>query len=381
MDLFKFKDKNMIKIPLIALGIWFLTILALMLLAIGADDQPHTLGDVYMRFVSRWDSNSFVQIARDGYVLEGDQRYLIAFLPLYPYTMRFLHLLTGMEVWLCGVVISTICGQAAALVLYRLLLKNMDREDALFGVILFLLYPFSFFMMTGMSESMYLLFLFLTVYYIREEKYIISGVFAFLTTLTRLPGLSVGIVMFCEFAKFFFQWCKKKDKVLLQKLLKLALAMLMALAGFAVYMQINHALFGDPLQFMKFQQENWSQHMTSPIEVFKTAIMQLTSADSYGASFTVGVGAANLFAFFVFTAGLVWCLAKKNWRDAVYQALYSFLCLSASWLLSGARYTLGAYPIFEMQAALSRKHKTAAAVVYAVFYLVMCWFYYQNAIY
>ena len=121
--------------------------------------------------------------------------------------------------------------------------------------------------------------------------------------------------------------------------------------------------------------------MTSPIEVFKTAIMQLTSADSYGASFTVGVGAANLFAFFVFTAGLVWCLAKKNWRDAVYQALYSFLCLSASWLLSGARYTLGAYPIFEMQAALSRKHKTAAAVVYAVFYLVMCWFYYQNAIY
>jgi len=122
MDLFKLKDKNMIKIPLIALGIWFLTILALMLLAIGSDNQPHTFGDVYMRFVSRWDSNSFVQIARDGYVLEGDQRYLIAFLPLYPYTMRFLHLLTGMEVWLCGVVISTICGQAAALVLYRLLL-------------------------------------------------------------------------------------------------------------------------------------------------------------------------------------------------------------------------------------------------------------------
>lgn len=34
------------------------------------------------------------------------------------------------------------------------------------------------------------------------------------------------------------------------------------LAGLAAYLILNYSLFGNPLQFLEFQRENWSNQMT-----------------------------------------------------------------------------------------------------------------------
>lgn len=379
----KLLDKYpVLKIALMCIGIWSLTLIVLNIMQNTLHAEGRTVFETYKTFCTRWDSNSFVQIARDGYVLEGDQRYLIAFLPMYPFVMKLLNMITGIEFWLCGSIISAICGILSAYALYKLLRLNLEEKEAIFGTALFLLYPFSFFMFTGMSESMYLLFLFLCVYYLRREKYILCGVFGFLTTFTRLPGLSIGIIMFIEFVNCGIRWIKGKSREDLKKLFKLAAAMALSLLAFGVYMLINYFKFGNPLQFMIFQQENWGQHMTSPLEVLKMVLFtQIGGAERYGMGFVYGVGYTNLFAFVIFTAVLLWCIIRKRYKDAVYQALYSFLCLSPSWLLSGARYTLGAYPMYEMFAETKKGLRYVLLIVFALVYIAMSWLYINNQIY
>ncbi len=66
------------------------------------------LGDPLLRPLFQWDTGWYLSIALYGYSYNGDptQQQNVAFYPLYPLTCRLCHLLTGLSIPWCAVLLS-----------------------------------------------------------------------------------------------------------------------------------------------------------------------------------------------------------------------------------------------------------------------------------
>ena len=377
--------KIYLKIAAVALAIWTADCLILTLM----DKVQGTAGfpffETVKRFATRWDSNSFARIAENWYVTEGNDRYLIVFPPLYPAIVRAVHFITGLDFWISGLATSMVCSVISGMVLFEILIPGSDEKTSFYQVVLYYLYPFSFFFFTGMSEGLYLLLLLLFVCFFRLGRYISAGLSGFLCALTRLPGIALIMPAAVFFVIKAVEAAKQKElRKHIYDLAGSAAAALMTVLGFIVYLLLNYALFGDPMQFIVYEQENWGQHMTDIFTSIKTvAGFQLLSADIYGWGFVAGVAVPNLLAFITGLSLTFWCAVKKKYPEAVYSAVYTYFSLSVSWLLSGGRYSLGMYPLYMMTEGAVRKRKLMYILmaVFAVLHIAACMLYISNQIY
>ncbi|RJG50444.1 hypothetical protein [Motilimonas pumila] len=76
----------------------------------------------------RWDTNSFLSIADNGYVNEGKDRLLLVFYPLYPVLV---HLMTYLipDTFFAAVAVSNICLILACFTLFKLVMFEFHQRD------------------------------------------------------------------------------------------------------------------------------------------------------------------------------------------------------------------------------------------------------------
>src|SRR5438270_345390 len=84
-------------------------------------------------------------VAMFGYWYIPGQASAISFFPLYPSLMRLGHWM-GADPLLAGVLITLICGAAAAVLLYRWTARVFSPRVAAIAVAFFLLYPYSYYL-------------------------------------------------------------------------------------------------------------------------------------------------------------------------------------------------------------------------------------------
>lgn len=318
------------------------------------------------------DSAHYLDIMREWYLSDGDWGRVVqlVFLPGYPLAVYPFYRILGTDIG-AGILVSSAAFPAACCVLYRLLRLDWDRKRAFRTVLMLLLLPGGFFFLAPMSESLYLLLALSTLYCFRKKRYLIAGLFGACCTLTRTVGLLLLAPVILEWIHAFPKE-RKERKALAGGIL----SVLLLPVGFLAYLWINKTVSGDPLQFLTYQRDHWSQQLGW---FFGTAAYQtkylIGCIEDGNRANLLGLWTPNLLWHFG-TLGLFAYTAKKLRPDyAAWFIAYFAIAIGTTWLLSGPRYLL-AMPVVAMMLALvteKRWQQWLAAAVLAplsVLYLI-----------
>lgn len=291
---------------------------------------------------NRWDAPHYLYLAQNWYTTVGDPANFIVFFPLYPLVIKPLVILTQ-NAALSGIFASTIFFVLGAYYFYKLVAIDYPEKIARWAVVTLAIFPTSFFFNAPYTESLFILLLCLSFYCARKERWILSGLFAGLGTLTRPYGFLITIAVLIEWFMF-----KKR------KWIYLPLITIPTILTGLFYIYLNQSIYGDPFMFQKILESHWQKRLMSPY---------LSIKDSW--DIALGGGLTN-FVILVgwaeaITATISWVLIpfafkylRRSW--AVFYTLNILLFSSTSFILSTPRYLLSVPPLFLLIALAQRNY-------------------------
>ena len=210
------------------------------------------LGSAWMR----WDSEHYQAIATTGYTFEGVPWPNIAFFPLYPIMIRLGTPLVGGSITIAALLISNLALMAALLLLYDLVARDFDQVVAYRSVLVLLLFPTSFYLVAGYTESLALALAVAAVWAMRRERWWLAGAAGFLLALTRVPGVLIAPVLACAYLQHHgWKW-----KMIFRPQFLAVFLPPLGLASFMLYQWLH---FGTPFAFL-IAQQSWNNGMAVP---------------------------------------------------------------------------------------------------------------------
>lgn len=308
--------------------------------------------------LSRWDAESFLNIAENGYATEGKHRFLLAFLPLYPLLTKLVSLIFGNYI-VSAVIVSTIASIAAAL-FFRLLVRLDHPERMAQAAVFFLfIFPTSLFLHIPYTEALFLALVVGSFWAARSNKWLVAGILGFLACFTRINGVVLVPALMFE------AWEQYRVR---REVHKRWAYLLIAPLGFIAYLGVNIYVAGTAFKFLDYQRENWFKYMRFPyhgvLEKVNTFLEQPPeNANLYG--FQELLFIAIGLAFII----LGWKHMRNSYR--VWMVLNWLLFISTSFILSVPRYTLTLFPMFILMALAARRRPVLGTLftVWSLMYL------------
>ena len=290
---------------------------------------------------ARWDAIHYLNVAELGYSGEGsgEQRFMIVFLPLYPFTIYLTHIF--IRNWhLAALAVSNVCCAGAFCYCFLLTQKESGRQAAKAAVFYFSIFPTAYFLHVGYSES---IFLFLTTgafYYARQARWLPCALLGMLATSSRLSGLAIILPLGFEyFQQRDFRWRTIRWDGALLALIPL---------GLVVYLYLNHYYFGDPLKFLQFQREQFFRYLCLPFSAVKDNLDWLTRAVRVDER--VMICGSQLAAITFATTGLIIAAFRLRPCYTIYLALSWVLIFCDSMTVCSPRYLITQFPLFMLMA-------------------------------
>ena len=305
---------------------------------------------------NRWDAVNYERIAQFGYSATGELRPLLVFYPLYPWTINLVAFITR-DYMISALIVSTIASLVAAILLLRLVELDYSKELAQRAVWFFFIFPTSYFLHIGYTESLFLMLALSCVYAARKQRWFVAALFGALTCLTRANGLVLGPVLLMEAAyqyrithRWQWQWLYIP---------------LMAL-GFAGYLLLNKLVTGDPFAFTSLMQQFFMKSLSSPITGIDNALGSLTRTPADAEM--IGVQEVLFIALGLLCTVVSWIKLRPAY--SVWMTGNWLMFVSVSFVLSVPRYTLTMFPIFILFAMIaSRRVWFAVITVWSLLYL------------
>lgn len=296
------------------------------------------------------DSNSYLGIAENGYVNEGDARFHIVFFPLYPLFIRLFSYIFGYL--RSALFVSNVCAILGGYMLYRLVRLETDDKTALRSAKYYFILPAGIFLGSAMSDSLFFLLSVCTMYELRRRRFLSAGIFGMLAAFTRSLGLMLAVPFFIEWLNFFMS-NKKGERIL--KTWKSALCVLIIPIGLVGYLVINKLVTGDALRFMTYQKEHWSQSFGF---FFDTTAYQTDYLIKSDIRQKIALWLPNLI--YIFSSLIIVGIAQKHMRAAYtgYFLAYFAIAIGVTWLLSGPRYLTCAFTLPYALAVITRNKNT-----------------------
>jgi hypothetical protein len=305
---------------------------------------------IWLDIWGQWDTGWYLDIAKNWYAAEATYKnyYNYAFFPLYPTLIKLLGAVIG-NYYYAGLIISNVALFAAAILLFKLVELDHDREVALNSVKYMFIWPTSFILSGVLSEALFLMLVIGCFYLARKGKWLNVGIAGFFLSLTRVNGVCVGIPL-------LYEYMKEKNfrlKGIRVNILVLALLPL----GLLICCVYNYYLTGDVLAFVHAQSA-WGRHFDNPL---KTLV--------YG-MFVVGKNPSDIVSawFTVFTlASLAIFYRRIPLSYFLFCLIAIFLPLSTG-LTSMPRFTVVLFPVFILFAQLGKDRKvdTAFTIIFSV---------------
>ncbi len=289
---------------------------------------------------NRWDAPHYLAIARDGYQTVGEDRFLIVFFPLYPFAIRLVSLLVANGI-LAAFIVSGVASLAVALLLRRLALLDGTAEFASRAVWFLLIFPTSYFLHIGYTESLFVALILGAFLAARHERWALAGVLGALACLARINGLLLLPAFAVEVALLY-----RARGGFRREWLWIGLPVV----GVLGYLLLNRVVYGDPLQFLHYQREHWYKSFDWPWNGIGGSVRSIgwrTPADAQmvGGQETLfialGFGGAVATALLLRPSYAVWMFG--NW----------LLFTSTAFVLSVPRYTLTLFPLYLLFARLA----------------------------
>lgn len=313
-----------------------------------------------------WDTRHYVGIAERGYTAVGDERLWLVFFPLYPWLMRLLTPLTGGDAFYAGLVISLVCGAAAAGLLYALAQSLFGRRTARLAAAYFLLSPLSVFLCCAYTEALFICLTLAAIVAMRRGYPWLAAVFGMLSAFTRMPGVIVsGLFIIGAIDRAGKHRLRAKDVVCC------LLQVLVVFCGLFAYWAVNWAVTGDPMMYLTYQRENWFQQPGSFWgTVENTTYYFLTTVGEGDWLFTWGF---QLLCMFYVFALLAFGQKKLPFDLAAYSFVYIAVVLAPTWLLSGPRYLYALAPLPILQARMHKRTEMHALALTLSAVLLLVW--------
>ncbi len=306
---------------------------------------------IIMNMFNHWDAPHYVDIAKNGYVNTGDAANFIVFFPLYPALIR-LFTFDFNYINLSALIVSNVCSLIAFFYLYKLAKLEFNESVALKAVLFLSVFPTAYFLSAPYTEGLFFALVIASIYYARLGKWQLAGLISLFAALTRFAGLLLLPVLLVE---YFHQkgWKPRKTDLNI-------LWILLALAGFLIYLGINYQVTGNPLTFLTVEATHWYNRLDPRAGL--TAAYGWARNASYPDNITDGL-APLVFAFF----GLL-MVGVSVWRRLrpvyiVYMFLSWALAVSTSWWISVPRYVMAMFPIFMLFGLLTNRKAVNVAIV------------------
>lgn len=319
----------------------------------------------------KWDAGNYIKISHGYRFFVHDGYYLtIVFFPLYSWLIHLFNLIIGSRE-ITGLLVSFLEYSLACVYIYKLVCLDYEKSIAYKTIILISISPFAFFFGAIMSESTFLLFSTMTLYYIRKHKWFLVGVFGFLSSLSRLIGVFLIIPAFVEILEEYKVLKNIKNyKYLFNVVRTKILPILIIPLGIVVYLFINYSISNDWFYFLKIQRKFWNQEFTPFYQILVTLINTINSQSTY-ISFITFI--PELITVLLMYLILVLEVKKNRMMYVSWLFIYIIVNISISWPLSLGRYFLCALPAFIFLAKWCQKRKYlfyTLIIIFTIFFTV-----------
>lgn len=290
----------------------------------------------------KWDANNYLRIA-NGYssYMENGIFTTLVFFPLYP-AFIFIFKLIFNEV-VAGLLISNIAFSIASIFIYKLVSMDYSKKTAKITLLIINIFPFSFFFSSIMSESIFLLFSSLTLYYIRKHNWVLAGIFGLFTALSRSIGVFIIIPAIVELIEEYQLIKKIKNyRYIFKTLYTKFIPLLLIPLGILIYLYLNYRTTGEWFYFLRIQSSVWSQSFKSFPLFFDTCLSMLKYFDN---NFILSVAIPQIIVVLCSYIILGLSVKKHITMYSVWLLINILFNTSISWPLSVCRYFCCAIPL------------------------------------
>lgn len=332
---------------------------------------------------ANFDGIYYLDIARKGYSVNQQ-----AFFPLYPRLIRDFSPLFGDRCLVVGVTISLISTLIALLIFYRLVKIDYPVAVAKRTLLLWLLFPTSFFFGSVYTEGLFAALLLGSFYSARIGKWWLAGLLGMAAANTRIIGVLIFPALLYEFYLQRTLYCNiggfgagfktklglfiRKTYCLLQPVKGYVPLFLIPL-GLLFYMRYLLVNYGDPLMFLHTQPAFGASRSDGQIillyqvfwrylkMIFTTRLDPLYVA--VWLELVTGIGAIGLFAL---------AFKQKIRTSYLIFAVTAFLLPTLIGTMSSIpRYFLSLFPLFIALALIENKTiRWAITVVFCLLFVV-----------
>jgi Gpi18-like mannosyltransferase len=232
--------------------------------------------DNFLRSALRWDSVCYLTIAERGYTAQPG---LTGWPPVYPILIRTFAFVFQPPI-LAALIVSSLATWLALMLLYILIADNHNEVTAKNTLLLYVVFPSSFFLVSGYSEATYFVFVVACLLLAQRKQWAWAGIMGALAALTRNLGIFLSIALLWE---GFLQF-REKGSGKYTDLIKPFLVASMPVLGFGVFALYIHEVLkmGWPWQILSYY---WGEYLGFPwqgiIGNAKRLSMVSTSADLY----------------------------------------------------------------------------------------------------
>ena len=320
--------------------------------------------DFFMYFEGRlrpWDADHYLGIIERWYVTEGDPRLHIVFLPLYPALGRGLRLLTGLSPFAAALIVSNAALVGCGFVMFRLAEGEGGAALGRRAMLLTLFCPMTYFYSIPYTESLFLLLTLLAALCARRRRFALAVLLGALAANARIVGMAAAIPIYWEWLRADRE--AHPSRGALARALIGTLAVLPVSLGLLLYLYGNWRLFGNPLQFMVFQRENWSQNLGTLANTFRYCLNNALDYDDH--LYQLGVWRPQALLIAAVPALLAWRRKRESPADVAYLLAFFYVSFAPTWLLSGPRYLSAAYALYPLLARIPARKRGFAAMLAA----------------
>jgi len=229
----------------------------------------------------------------------------------------------------------------------KLIFNVTDNEEALRGLLFFILFPAAVFFLATYTEALFAFLALGAIYFALRRNYLAAVAFLLPTTATHLTGILVWILVILILLE---------QKVHISKVIWTAVIGSLGLVSYMIFLQIH---FHDFLAFITSQKHHgWLQHSYLDI---------LTQAQFFNI----------VFMLLLVLAAIYWWHRRKSF--SVYSLLFLLIPIVGRQYGGFNRYVLMAFPIPLMLYGYLRRKPVGYSLVVALSAIVWAYFLFQYA--
>ncbi len=310
----------------------------------------------WLEIWNRWDAMHYLRLAETGYAATGEARVSLVFFPLYPWLVRICAWAVR-DYQVAAFVVSGFASLAAALLLRRLARCDETEEVAGQSVWFLFIFPTSFFLHIGYTESLFLTLVLGCFLAARNERWALAGLLGAAACLTRVNGLILLPALATEVIMEF--WRRRRINL---RWLWLGLVPV----GFLGYLWLNHEVTGDYFAFTKIMHEHWYKKFASPWTGIHDVYLRALGMN-------INEGLNELLGVILVSVCLAISWFRLRPSYSVWITFNWLLMTSTAYVLSVPRYTITLFPVFILlaRACTGRPFWFAMVTVWSLLYLAL----------